>query len=185
MQSALLRASVTVLYAHWEGYVKKAAIQYAAYISSLGITFGEARQSLAGLRALSYVKQLHAINKRIFAASELLSALHGVNDDKVTLPLDTYIVNVGNLNYDIFEQIVRFLSIDPHNYAAKKALIDESLLAQRNGIAHGDYLLIDANGFEALSNEILTMMRQFKTDIQNAVILKTYLRTATVDMLDA
>lgn len=176
MQSALLRASVTLLYAHWEGYVKMAAIRYGAYISSLRITFGEAQRSFAGLKALTYVRQLHTIKKQIFAASELLLALQDMNSERVTLNLDAHISNVGNLDYNLFEQIAGFLCLDTSSYAAKKTLIDESLLKNRNEIAHGDYLLIDPEGFDTLSDEILAMMRQFKTDIQNAVTLRAYLR---------
>ena len=82
-QATLLRAAVPLLYAHWEGFVKTAAFRYAAYISGLGITFREARKSFSGLKALSYVKQLHPINKRIFVASQLLAALHSVENEKV------------------------------------------------------------------------------------------------------
>jgi hypothetical protein len=177
-QLTLLRAAVPLLYAHWEGFIKTAAFRYAGYISSIGIKFREAKESLAGLKALAYVKQLHPITKRIFVASELLSALHEVENQAVDIDLEPYIANVGNLSYDIFEQIAGFLCIDPTGYAVKKQLIDESLLSRRNGIAHGDYLLIDPDGFESLSNEVIVLMRQFKTDIENGAALKSYLRTA-------
>lgn len=177
-QLALLRAAVPLLYAHWEGFIKTAAFRYAGYISSLGIKFREAKVSLAGLKALTYVKQLHPITKRIFVASELLAALHEVESEPVEINLEPYIANVGNLNYDIFEQIAGFLCIDATRYAVKKQLIDKSLLSQRNDIAHGDYLLIDPDGFKSLSDEIIVLMRQFKTDIENGAALKSYLRMA-------
>ncbi len=177
-QLALLRAAVPLLYAHWEGFIKTAAFCYAGYISRIGITFREAKINLAGLKALTYVKQLHPITKRIFVASELLAALHEFEIEAVDINLEPYIANVGKLTYDIFEQIISFLCIDPTKYGVKKQLIDESLLSQRNDIAHGDYLLIDPDGFESLSEEIIILMRQFKTDVENGAALKTYLRTA-------
>ena len=124
-QLALLRAAVPLLYAHWEGFIKTAAFRYAGYISSLGIKFREAKVSLAGLKALTYVKQLHPITKRIFVASELLAALHEVESEPVEINLEPYIANVGNLNYDIFEQIAGFLCIDATRYAVKKQLIEQ------------------------------------------------------------
>jgi hypothetical protein len=124
------------------------------------------------------VKQLHPITKRIFVASELLAALDDVESERLEINLEPYITNVGNLNYEIFEQIAGFLSIDAAGFTSKKQLIDESLLSQRNDIAHGEYLLIDPDGFESLSNEILALMRQFKTDIENGAALKSYLRVA-------
>jgi hypothetical protein len=125
-QLVLLRAAVPLLYAHWEGFIKTAAFRYAGYISSIGLTFREAKTSLAGLKALTYVKQLHPITKRIFVASELLSALREVDNEPVDINLEPYISHVGNLTYDIFVQIVGFLCIDPTRYGAKKQLIDES-----------------------------------------------------------
>jgi len=175
-QSTLLRAAVPLLYAHWEGYVKGTAIRYAAYISALGVTFGDVQPSFAGGKAMGHVKQLHAISKRVLAASELLIALKSIDSEKAILGFDNHISNIGNLNFDMFEQISGFLSIDTTPYVTKKQLIDESLLRQRNDIAHGDYLTIDADRFESLSNEILGLMRQFKTDVQNAATLRSYLR---------
>lgn len=179
-QDALLRAAVPLLYAHWEGFIKAAAIQYSDFICKLGVTYSDVKDSFAGLKALGYVKQLHGINRRIFTASEILSALFGIAADKVNMQLRVHVADIGNLNYDIFEQISKFLSLDSAGYAAKKQLIDESLLKQRNEIAHGEYLLIDADRFEDLSNEIISLMRMFKTDIQNAAVSKSYLRQAAI-----
>ena len=161
-KSALLRASVTLLYAHWEGYVKTTAIRYAAFLSMLGITFGEVQRCFSGIKALGYVKSLHQINKRLFAASDLLSSLHRIDGDKFTIPLEDHIADVGNLNYDLFQQIAEFLFIDSRSYSARKPLIDESLLKQRNEIAHGRRLLIDDKDFETLVDETLQTMRQFR-----------------------
>jgi hypothetical protein len=177
-QLALLRAAVPLLYAHWEGFIKTAASRYAGYISSIGIRHGEAKTNLAGLKALTYVRQLHPITKRIFVASELLAALRQVENETVDINLEPFISNVGNFTYDIFEQIVGFLCIDSTGYGSKKQLIDESLLSQRNDIAHGEYLLIDPDGFESLSDEIIVLMTQFKTDIENGAARKGYLRPA-------
>jgi hypothetical protein len=179
-ESALLRAAIPLLYAHWEGYIKGCAGRYAAFISGLGVTFGEVQRSFMGLKALSQVKTLHAISKRLFTSSELLDSLYAIEFEKVTLPVDGYISNVGNLNFDMFEQIAGFLAIDAKPYAVKKPLIDESLLGRRNDIAHGEYLVVDAKSFEDLSDEILSLMRAFKTDVQNAVVLKSFLRATTV-----
>lgn len=177
-QTAILRAAIPILYAHWEGYIKFAAITYCGYLSSLNLRFAEIKQSFSGLKGLAYVKTLHAITKRVFVASELLGHLNSIDAQVVEMPIERHVSNVGNLNFDVFEQITEFLALDIAGYSAKKILIDESLLKMRNEIAHGEYLLIDAEGFETLSDEILDIIRQFKTDVQNAVALKAYLRTS-------
>jgi hypothetical protein len=178
-QVAMLRAAIPILYAHWEGYIKFSAATYCGYLSSLNLRFGDIRQSFCGLKALAHVKTLHAITKRVFVASSLLEQLVNIDTEKVEMQLERYVGNVGNLNFDVFEQIAEFLSLDVAGYSGKRMLIDESLLKLRNEIAHGEHLLIDVEGFELLSNEIIGLTRQFKTDIQNAVALKSYLKPST------
>jgi hypothetical protein len=174
-QDALLRAAVPILYAHWEGYVKQAAIGYSSYISSLGVKFSAVVPSLGGLKALAYVKTMRAISKRVFVSSELLNKLYAIDEDVADIPLERHISRIGNLNYDLFEQISEFLALSVDS--SKRVLIDEKLLKLRNDIAHGEFLLIDVDGFDQLSIEILDLIREFKTALQNAVVLKSYLRT--------
>lgn len=169
-QDAILRASVPILYAHWEGFIKSAASLYSDFICKLGLRYKDVKDSFSGVRALAYVKQLHEINKSIFTASELLAALHGIAFDKVNISMRDHISDIGNLNSDLLNQIAKFLALDVNAYILKKQLIDESLVKQRNEIAHGEYLIIDVDGFENLADEVVTLMRMFKTDIQNAAV---------------
>jgi hypothetical protein len=105
-------------------------------------------------------------------------AWHGMASDKMNITIRDHISEIGNLNSNIFAQIAKFLALDPSQYISKKQLIDESLLKQRNEIAHGEYLSVDVAGFEDLTDEIISLMRMLKTDIQNAAVSKAYLRQA-------
>lgn len=173
---ALLRAGVPLLYAHWEGGVKAMAICYVEFISKQGHNFSEIKQCFSGLKALGKVKEMHSITKRVFAASNLLSEIYNISSQSASIPLRSYVSNMGNLNFDMFEQVAGFIDIDTGRYMARKNMIDESLLKQRNEIAHGEFLTVDANAFDTMSREVLTLLRQFKDDIQNAIVQKTYLR---------
>ena len=68
------------------------------------------------------------------------------------------------------------IGLNPSLYAARFHLIDESLLKRRNTIAHGNYLDLTHSDWSNLSDEILIMMRQIKTDIENATIAGAYKR---------
>jgi len=57
-------------------------------------------------------------------------------------------------------------------------LVDESLLKRRNRIAHGQYLEIEADAFDDLVEEVLELLRWFKTDLENALATQAYLRPA-------
>ena len=174
-ENASLRAAIPLLYAHWEGFVKQSAIMYADLITSQGLTYSQIKPCFRGLEAHSYIKSLDQIVRRLFATSEIVERLDQISSDTAVLPLESYIGQVGNLNYDMFDQIARFLGVDTSTYLAKKNLIDVTLLKRRNTIAHGSYIPVDRIGYEDLGGEITVLMRQFKDDLQNAAVLKTYL----------
>lgn len=65
-------------------------------------------------------------------------------------------------------------------YSTRFTLIDKTLLESRNGIAHGEHLVINAARFDSLVLEILEVLRWFKTDIENAVVQKSFLRSSAL-----
>lgn len=173
---ALLRAGTPLMYAHWEGFIKGAAIAYGSYLSNSGLKYQDILESFQGLEAISEVRQLMELRKRIFASSKIVSSLRAIPGKQVRLPLNDFIGNVGNLNYDLFSEMIQFVGISPDGFETKRALIDVSLLKNRNDIAHGEYIQIDEDEFSVLLSEIFPIMENFKTAIQNAVALKGYLR---------
>ena len=68
------------------------------------------------------------------------------------------------------------VGIDPAPYEARYNLIDESLLRRRNEIAHGEFLDVDAGDYRTLADEVLLMMRLYKTDIENGAARSLFLR---------
>jgi hypothetical protein len=49
-------------------------------------------------------------------------------------------------------------------------------LERRNKIAHGEYLDLTHDNYRELADEILILLRLFKTDIENAAVLSKYLQ---------
>ena len=45
-------------------------------------------------------------------------------------------------------------------------------------IAHGEYLEIDHGAFITLCNDVIPLLRQFKNDLENAIMLKKYVVVA-------
>jgi hypothetical protein len=174
-QRSVLRAAVPILYAHWEGFVKEGMCLYVRYLSGLGLGFIHVRRCFRGLAALNHVRTMGEVRRRIFVSTELLEKLYSLESERFFASLDGHLARVGNLNYDLFEQILSFVGIDSTRYVARRPLIDERLLFARNKIAHGEYLDLDQSGLEDLSGEVLTMLRWVKTDIENSVTLKSYL----------
>lgn len=172
---AHVRAGVAMLYAHWEGFVKSASNAYISYLSFRRDTLRELKPCFVAL----------GMKSRMAAAQESMTSAVAVSavsflldelDKPIKLPTSDAISTQSNLSSAVFINIVGWIGIDPAQYSTRFALIDKTLLETRNGIAHGEYLVINAVRFDTLVTEILEMLRWFKTDIENAAVRKAFLR---------
>ncbi|MBT3072129.1 hypothetical protein KKP04_14835 [Rhodomicrobium sp. Az07] len=173
-KQSLLRAAVPILYAHWEGFVKSGICLYIGYLSSLGLKYRNTKQCFRGVAALEHVRGLGGLTSKIFVGSELLKRLYDIENETFNVQLERHIGKIGNLNFDLFEQILSFSAIDVARYVPRKQLIDESLLKRRNEIAHGRFIELDEEGVLNLSGEVLTLIEWVKTDIENAASTQSY-----------
>lgn len=172
----LVRAGVALLYAHWEGFIKNSSQVYLEFVANQRFKYQELQVCfiIFGLRreletlttskkSTQYIKALEFLMNEMGARSQL-SHRDAINTE-------------SNLSSLVFQNIAISVGIDTSPYTTKFNLIDESLLKRRNKIAHGEFLDIDAEEYSDLSNEVVSLMRMYKDDIQNALILKLYLAT--------
>jgi hypothetical protein len=117
-KNVILRATIPLCYAHWEGFVKNAAIDYAVYISTVCAKYSELKRSFYGSRAISIVGQLADLRKRVAVSSRLMSELLDIADDKPKIELKGNLDNVGNLDHDLFADV--FGISEPRSSAISK-----------------------------------------------------------------
>lgn len=173
---AHIRAGISMLYAHWEGFVKGAANAYIGYLSSRADRMRDLQPCFVALGMKSRLASTQESAKSAIAVSTVAFLIDEL-DKPIKLPAADAISAQSNLNSVVFKNIVGWIGVDSAQYSTRFTLIDKSLLETRNGIAHGEYLVIDAPRFESLVTEILEVLRWFKTDIENAVVQKSFLRT--------
>lgn len=118
----LIRSGVTMLYAHWEGFIKVAASGYLEFV----------RDDVYDMKS--------------FPATS------------------------------IFQEILCVIGLSYSDYESKRVLIDEKLLAQRNAIAHGEYLIIDRDEYVELHSQVIEMMNLFCNQIENHAVTRKYRR---------
>jgi hypothetical protein len=171
---AHVRAGVAMLYAHWEGFVKKAANAYVAYLAHRADSNRDLQPCFValGMRSLVVASQ---DSSKSDASVATVSYLLAEMDKPVKLPKDA-ISAQSNLSSVVFTNILGWIGIDVAPYEPRFPLIDKTLLETRNSIAHGEFLVIGSDRFESLVNEIIELLRWFKTDIENAVANKSFLR---------
>jgi hypothetical protein len=177
-QNALIRAGVPLVYAHWEGFVKSSAEAFLNFVVHQRKRYRELNEcfSLHGLAGrLEILDQSKKHHRRLealrFIALGMEQEAHFAWQDKINTK--------ANLNSEVFESIAAAIGLDTARYVARYALMDEQLLKSRNQIAHGERLTVSGPAFCNLADETITLIRWFKTDLENAVALKGYLAKAS------
>lgn len=176
-QRTVIRAAIPLLYAHWEGFVKKASVSYVEFIDYQGHKYEELASCFVVLglkKKLTEITNARQSQVSISAVDFLLNELSKNTSFKLASAINTE----ANLGSTVFENISTAIGIDPLPYKAKYKLIDESLLKRRNNIAHGEYLDMGPDEYRSLADEVVSLIRSFKTDIENAAITAKYKRCA-------
>jgi hypothetical protein len=176
-EAALIRASVTMLYAHWEGFVRAAALLYVELVAFQRLRNGElARQFLT----LSVRKLLRAADQtdRIKAHLDVTDFFLNNLNDRSALPYKDAIRTEANLSSRVLKEITDTLGLDYAPYETKKHLIDEGLLDRRNTIAHGESLEITVAEYLELATHVVELLDTFLNQVTNAAALKRYSRPA-------
>ena len=171
---ALVRSGICLLYAHWEGFVKLAANSYLEYVRMQRLCYEELASNFLALAMKEKLKEAKETNKPSLYIPVCDFFLDELNQ-RCSLPKEA-ISTASNLSSEIFQEIIRTLGIDFSPYSTKSVLIDTKLLKTRNEIAHGEYSIFDREEYIELHSEVITMLDQFRTDIENAAINKDYMR---------
>lgn len=172
-RTTIVRAGVPLLYAHWEGFIKEASQDYLAFVANQRLSYGELASCFVVFGAKKYLADL--IGSRNAALNiEAVKFFRDGLGNRADLALASAINTQSNLSSDVFTNIALSLGVAISPYDTYFNLIDESLLARRNRIAHGEYLDLDANDFRALADEVIGLLRMFKTDLENLASLGAY-----------
>lgn len=174
LQKVLLRALITVSYAHWEGYARFSAKKYLEHIAlrkfqykDLSIQFLK-NYFLPRLGALSSSK--YSVHDRCILIDEILNS----NDRRFSRANDDLINTKSNLNLDTILEICLICGVDGSYFSSKAAFIDIILLKRRNAIAHGEDTLVSVNELDSIVDDTISLIRNFGDLLENRVVLQTY-----------
>lgn len=171
-KKALLRAGITMLYAHWEGYIKNISKAYINFVAMRKFKYSELSNNFLALALRQKISMINSdsINSLVdilgFLQNEMGNRSQGLSKEEVNTK--------SNLNSDVLRNIIASLGLDYGFFAGKSNLIDVKLLARRNSIAHGRDILIELEDYMELMDSVLTMMGEIRNQIDNAVQLKAY-----------
>jgi hypothetical protein len=176
--NAVLRSGIALLYAHWEGYIKNAATSYLEYVSRQKLTYQELSINFVAIAMKTKLKEATETNKAT-VFTEVTKFLLTQADERSFISYEDTISTASNLSSSILNEIVCTIGLDYSFYQSKQVIIDEQLLKRRNMIAHGEslpYLSLDREVYRELQSQILGMMEDFRTQVENHAAQELYRR---------
>ena len=168
-----IRMALPLLYAHWEGFVKAISISYLEYVVRQQMKINEAADCFVALATKKILYDTGESEKIRFQI-ELIQFLREHGDEKCTFNWKGAINTKSNLKSHVFKEIVQAIGLDYSLHKTKEVLIDEKLLGNRNRIAHGKFLLVDAKDYLLIHDEVFNLMMTFHNQVSNAALSREY-----------
>jgi len=171
LQSALIRATIPLLYAHWEGFVKVNMSYYLEYVSNKYLKNSELKTSFI---ALSLQNKLGDLNNSSFSnRTKIIDFIFEDLEKQSKIPKKNIINTKSNLSFNVLQEILFILDLEDSHVDSQKELIND-LVNERNYIAHGEHTLIDYETFENFYDDIIALMEYLRTIIENNAIQEKY-----------
>lgn len=158
------KASILLIYSHWEGYVKNICKKYLLHISGLGLSVSDLTTNLQGVALKSIAsKTLESCNGLTLRNEiDLIEKIYSEIQEEFKLPEKIlneknkdFINTKDNLNLKVLNSFCKIVGIGKVTMiAGREKYLDESLLNQRNAISHGSKVDTRSREFNLEINDI-------------------------------
>ena len=172
-EKSVVRATICLTYAHWEGFIKTAAQAYVEFVGLQRLKYSELASCFVVFGAKAHIHALTESRKARLTKSAVEFFRNEMNG-RANIAFNSLIDTESNLSSTVFENIALTIGIDPDPFSTRFHQIDEELLRRRNKIAHGEYLDLGADSCRTLVEDIIKLLRQFKTAVENAASTQSY-----------
>lgn len=170
-QDAALRFNIPLLYAHFEGFVKKSTEYYLQYVAGLYLKHSELQPQFI---SLSLSKKIGILEmKNIEEKTNAIQFILENFEQRSNILTKNVIQTKSNLRFNIFKEILFTICLDENQFSKYETLIND-LVDTRNFIAHGDYIKVDLATFNIMFDDIQEIMTNLKTEIENSVLNHKY-----------
>jgi hypothetical protein len=176
LRNTFAKMLIVLLYSHWEGFIKKAAIAYCEFLNSKGIKYCDLEDNFKVYCILNKFDGNFPY-KKFGSYIDVINIINSKLDEKLNINAEKYVDAKSNLNSDVLKDIVQKLGFNYAEYELQENLIDNTFLSLRNAIAHGEYKEIDEKTVEELYEEIINLINCFKNQVSNSVCNHSYLLT--------
>lgn len=171
----LIRAAVALLYAHWEGFVKKSSNHYLEYVASHRLPYNSLATNFVGLKLKSKFFELGA-SEKISGGNALAKFFCTELDHRSALPYKNVVDTKSNLSSKVLIDILDTLGLDASQFNSRLRFIDTNLVNQRNHIAHGEVVDISVNDYLTLHDDVLALIETYRNEVENASVTERFKR---------
>lgn len=169
----LCRSGLALLYAHWEGFVKKAGSFFLEYVAMQRLLLSELNVNFVTLVVKSKFEKASE-SKKSSSFQEVVKFILENQNTRAKIPFKNIVDTQSNLSTTVLKEIIWCLGVDYSKFETKENLIDMKLVNKRNFIAHGEIFDVSIHDFLDMADEVIGLMNLFKNEIENSVISDEY-----------
>lgn len=176
-QKVLIRSAIALLYAHWEGFVKKCASSYLEFVSYQRVDCGDLSTNFLVLAAKARAGS-GADSGDMGAKIRLAEFYLTCTGKQARVPFKNVVNTRSNLSSEVLKEILSVVGLDVSNFSTRLAFIDSNIVNPRNHVAHGDVLNVSTADYLELHEGVLSLIETFRTAVENAASTKAFLKVA-------
>jgi hypothetical protein len=174
LRRVLLRALVTICYAHWEGYVRFAARKYLEHVALRRLQYKDLNRQFLHNYFLPRLAALSTTKTSLMERCALVDEILNYRDARFSRVNEDLVNTKANLSFDVFSDICLVCGVSSKAFADKATFLDVVLLKRRNAIAHGEDTFVAIEDLDEIVSETIATMRGFGDALENQVYLGNY-----------
>ncbi|MCA0317359.1 MAG: hypothetical protein LCH88_04740 [Proteobacteria bacterium] len=173
-RATMRKASLPLVYAHWEGHIKFVSETFVRYVAVRKINIEKLSPSFRAMALHEFFQKNFGkrpgYSERIQIVQDFSECLAG---QFRTFPKDC--IDTGsNLNSSRTEDLCGVIGCSFQSLAIDNDWLDSQLLAKRNHIAHGADKVVEPEELVRAIDNTISYMRSFKDEVSNIVAQDTY-----------
>jgi hypothetical protein len=173
----LSRACHVMVYAHWEGFVKKALRTYLQHVVALQVPLGKLKYELQVNSMRASIKTAAAPSRAVEEAAQLLRDIDLRGSQPFTADAKE-IVKIGNMNGDSLRVLLGCAALPYLSaYATREQFIDVVVCGRRHRIAHGDWQPVSSDEARSVARDVMELCSVLNDQVQTATVYREYLLT--------